>query len=53
MTTIAVRAASVTVGVDTHKDIHVAAALDQLGRLLGVAVVPDRPGRLPAAARLG
>ena len=25
----------VTVGVDTHADVHVAAALDQLGRLLG------------------
>ena len=25
----------VTGGVDTHKDTHVAAALDQLGRLLG------------------
>jgi hypothetical protein len=24
-----------TVGVDTHADVHVAAALDQLGRLLG------------------
>lgn len=24
----------VTVGVDTHKDIHVAVALDQLGRIL-------------------
>ena len=22
-------------GVDTHKDVHVAAALDELGRLLG------------------
>jgi transposase len=25
----------VTVGVDTHKDVHVAVALDQLGRMLG------------------
>lgn len=26
----------VTLGVDTHKDVHVAVALDQLGRWLGV-----------------
>ena len=25
----------VTVGVDTHRDVHVAVALDQLGRRLG------------------
>jgi transposase len=25
----------VTIGVDTHKDLHVAAARDQLGRRLG------------------
>lgn len=30
----------VTGGVDTHKDVHVAAALDQLGRLLGTASFP-------------
>ena len=28
-------AARVFGGVDTHKDVHVAAALDELGRLLG------------------
>lgn len=27
-------------GVDTHKDVHVAAALDQLGRNLGTASFP-------------
>ena len=37
MTTIAQR---VTAGVDTHKDIHVAAVLDELGRLLEVASFP-------------
>ena len=32
--------ASVTGGVDTHKDLHVAAALDGVGRLLGTQSVP-------------
>ncbi len=32
---------SVTVGVDTHADAHVAVALDHLGRRLGEAVVPN------------
>ncbi len=30
----------VTVGVDTHKDIHVAVALDQLGRFLDAIEIP-------------
>jgi transposase len=30
----------VTVGVDSHKDAHVAAAVDQLGRILGTTQVP-------------
>lgn len=30
----------VTLGVDTHADVHVAAALDQLGRLLGTLSIP-------------
>ncbi len=30
----------VTVGVDSHGDVHVAAAVDQLGRLLGTTTVP-------------
>jgi transposase len=34
-------AAGVTVGVDTHADRHVAAALDQLGQLLGTHTVPS------------
>ena len=29
-----------TIGVDTHSDVHVAAALDQAGRPLGVATFP-------------
>jgi transposase len=31
---------AVTLGVDTHKDIHVAVALDQIGRRLGIASFP-------------
>jgi transposase len=30
----------VTVGVDTHKDLHVAAVLDQAGRALGTRSFP-------------
>jgi transposase len=36
-------AALVTLGVDTHADSHVAAALDQAGRLLGTRTVPTTP----------
>jgi transposase len=30
----------VTIGIDTHKDLHVAAARDQLGRRLGTTMAP-------------
>ena len=33
----------VTVGVDTHSDVHVAVALDQLGRRLATRAVPTTP----------
>lgn len=33
----------ITLGVDTHKDIHVAVALDGLGRRLGTLSVPTSP----------
>jgi len=33
----------VTVGVDSHKDLHVAVALDQLGRSLGAMTVATTP----------
>lgn len=36
-------AVRVTVGVDTHKDAHVARAKDQLGRRLGEKIVPTTP----------
>ena len=34
----------VTGGVDTHLDVHVAAALDPLGGVLGVESCPATPG---------
>ena len=37
------REARVTVGVDTHADAHVAAALDPLGRVLGTRTIPSTP----------
>jgi transposase len=43
MTTIADPDVLVTVGVDTHADIHVAAALDQLGRIIDTAAVATTP----------
>jgi transposase len=45
-------AVRVTVGVDTHKDAHVARAKDQLGRLLGddVALGPQVAGQTSAVA---
>ncbi|MEH0822571.1 MULTISPECIES: hypothetical protein [unclassified Micromonospora] len=42
----------VTVGVDTHKDVHVAAVLDQAGRVLG-SRSSDDDARLCAAGDLG
>jgi transposase len=33
-------ASAVTLGIDTHKDMHVAVTLDELGRRLGVASFP-------------
>lgn len=40
MASIAPIAPAVTGGVDTHKDLHVAAVVDAAGRLLGSAVFP-------------
>jgi hypothetical protein len=39
---------AVTGGVDTHADMHVAAALDRIGGLLGVAEFPVTPLVTPA-----
>ena len=43
MTTMTDTHAPVTGGVDTHKDTHVAAALDELGRVLGTEMFPATP----------
>ncbi len=43
MTTMTDNARRVTGGVDTHKDSHVAAALDEVGRVLGTEVFPATP----------
>ena len=40
MTTLTPNDVVVTGGVDTHQDLHVAAALDQVGRLLGTHTFP-------------
>ena len=40
MTTIADTTVRVTVGIDTHGDVHVAAVLDERGRLLGTGSFP-------------
>ncbi|HEX2028026.1 MAG TPA: IS110 family transposase [Nitriliruptorales bacterium] len=40
MTTMPDLEVFVTLGVDTHKDVHVAVALDQLGRWLGALEIP-------------
>lgn len=34
MTTMTRQSATVTIGIDTHADVHLAAALDQQGRVL-------------------
>ena len=41
MTALESTEVQVTVGVDTHTDVHVAAALDQLGRLLATWSEPS------------
>jgi transposase len=43
MTTMTDPDVLVTAGVDTHADIHVAAALDQLGRVIDTTAVPTTP----------
>jgi transposase len=43
MTTVTSDVVDVTGGVDTHQDLHVAAALDDLGRVLGTQAFPTTP----------
>ena len=40
MPTLTANDVVVTGGVDTHQDLHVAAALDQLGRVIGTHAFP-------------
>ena len=42
----------VTIGVDTHNDVHMAAVLDQAGRLLGTSAFAATT-RLRPAGHLG
>jgi transposase len=46
MTIMVEDARVITGGVDTHADMHVAAALDSVGGLLGVREFPVGSGRL-------
>jgi transposase len=43
LTTLTANDVVVTGGVDTHQDLHVAAALDQVGRVLGTQSFPTTP----------
>ena len=43
----------VTGGVDTHADVHVAAAVDANGGVLGVRVVRDDTGRVTPSCTVG
>jgi hypothetical protein len=53
MDSMPVPATSVTVGVDTHLETHVAAVIDQTGRLLGTQGFPaSTRGYVPAATGL-
>jgi transposase len=54
MPRIAEQARPVTGGVDTHADVHVAAAVDQVGRVLGTQAFPaDAAGYQAALAWMG
>jgi hypothetical protein len=49
MTLAIVETRAITGGVDTHDDVHVAAALDPIGGLLGVREFPATSAGDPAA----
>ncbi len=53
MPRIAEQAGPVTGGVDTHADVHVAAVVDQVGRVLGTqAFAADASGYAGALAQI-
>jgi transposase len=43
MTNLPATSRLLTIGIDSHKDTHVAAAVDQLGRILATTSVPTTP----------
>jgi transposase len=43
MTSLPTTERLLTIGIDSHKDTHVAAAVDQLGRILATTAVPATP----------
>ena len=45
------RPVQITLGVDTHAELHVAAALDERGRLLGTCTIPTTPDGFAELAR--
>jgi hypothetical protein len=49
MPRIAEQAGPVTGGVDTHADVHVAAVVDRVGRVLGTGAFPASPAGYRAA----
>lgn len=53
MTPIVVDSNQVIVGVDTHKDNHVAFAINSLGVRLEDCIVPATKRRIRAVVRLG
>jgi transposase len=54
MPRLAEQARPVTGGVDTHAGVHVAAAVDQVGRVLGTGAFPaDAAGYQAALAWIG
>ena len=50
---IPIDATAITLGVDTHKDIHVGVALDGVGRHQGTLSVAGEPGGLQKVCGMG
>ena len=52
MTTMTQTKVNVIGGVDTHGEVHLAAAVDEIGRVLGTASFATTAALEPSAARL-